>query len=157
MGNVKKLLWKYVLLIKDSYVRDSLGNFREFDVSSKNRKNSENMTSVPRILKILRIRRHFQEFRAFREVGVISWKSSSIDLLPYHVLLIQSGIFGQKFFHRSRIFGINLFIWISRLLFVILKNAWNKSWMVSKGLYSGVFNFFIGPLIKKLSSTIFVF
>ena len=61
MGNVKKLLWNYVLLIKDSYVRDSLGNFREFDVSSKNRKNSENSTSFPRISGLPRSWRHFLE------------------------------------------------------------------------------------------------
>ena len=113
---------------------------------------SEKVTSIPRTLEILRNRRHFQEFQCFRELDVISRKNFSIDLLSYHVLLIQSGIFGRKFFHRSGNFDINLFSQISRLFFVILKNAWNKSWMVSKGLYSGDLSFCVGVLIKKLSS-----
>ena len=58
---------------------------------------SKNSTLIHGISKILRIWRHFQEFYRFQEFDVISRKNFSIDLLSYHVLLIQSWIFGQKF------------------------------------------------------------
>ena len=122
----------------------ALGNFREFDVTSKNFKNSQKLTSVRRISEIPRIWRHFLE-EFFDRPPIVSCSPNT------------KWNFWTKIFPRQKNFDLYTFCLISRLLIIISKNVSNKSWMVSKGLYSGALTFLLGWPIKNFSSTTLFF